>query len=308
MSFYFPPDKVLQEKAVAKLRKMLLHESFAERWEPVSNELKWIINGRPNEDQHQKILPEYCYNIFELYKRTTFKTYAPISEVIQIKDKDRAATCTTIEEARQIMTIDWDKLGSVFAMGDRGLMFFENDVEQKLKQDGLSDLTPEQHDEIYKLFIGDRWLKKRIAEIQALEPDKSLEEIIEKRLTAMEERTKKAVPEWHQKAREWEPEAVTKLHGGVAKGWDGFLDKNGELKGEKKITLKNTYEFLLIAWPEIEEMLKAKPPKTRNQLWDWLRPFSYARWIEIEDLEQLNRLCNQIKLKLKKPGAPRKVK
>ncbi len=54
-------------------------------------------------------------------------------------------------------------------------------------------------------------------------------------------------------------------------------------------------------------MLKANPPKTRNHLWDWLKTFSYVRWIEIQDLEQLNRLCNEIKLKLKKPGAPRKT-
>src|SRR3984893_14424015 len=118
MSFYFPPDKVLHEKAASKFRKMLLRKSFMERWEPVSNELRWVIGGCQNAEQHQKILPEYCYNIFELYKRTTFKTYAPISEVIHIKDKDRAATCKTIEEARQIMTIDWDKLGSVFMTGE----------------------------------------------------------------------------------------------------------------------------------------------------------------------------------------------
>ena len=279
-----------------------------ERWEPVANELNWFINGRPNEEQHQKILPDYCYNIFDLYKRTIFKAFAPISEVIIIKDKERAATCKTIEEAKQIMTIDWEKLGSVFSIGERGLMFFENEAEQKLKKDGLWDLTPKQNDDIYKLIIGERWMKKKTAEIQAKELDKPLEEILEKHRTSLEETTKKAVPEWHQKAREWDPEAMTKFHAGVAKGSVGFLDKDGELKGEGKIKLSETYEFLLLAWPEIEWMLRAKPPKTRNQLWEWLLPFSYARWIEIQDLEQLNRLCTAIKLKLKKPGAPRKVK
>ena len=72
--------------------------------------------------------------------------------------------------------------------------------------------------------------------------------------------------------------------------------------------LRGTYEILLLAWPEIAEMLKANPPMTRNHLWDWLLPFSHARWIEIVDLEQLNRLCNEIKLRLKKPGAPFKPK
>ena len=271
-------------------------------------ELNWFINGRSNEEQHQKILPDYCYNIFDLYKRTLFKAFTPMSEVFTIKDKERAATCKTIVEAKQIMTIDWEKLGAVFAIGERGLAFFENEMEQKLKQESLWDLTPEQNDDIHKLIFGERLLKKKSVEIQAQEPDKPVEEIIGNRCSTLVETAKKAVPEWHQKAREWDPEAVTKFHAGVAKGSEGFLDKDGELKGEGKIKLSKTYEYLLLAWPEIEEMLSAKPPKTRNQLWEWLLPFSYARWIEIQDLEQLNRLCTAIKLKLKKPGAPRKVK
>jgi hypothetical protein len=80
MSFYFPPDEALQQKARAKLRNMLSEKSFMERWEPVSKELKWVIDGRPNEEQHQKILPDYCYNILEIYKRTTFKGFLGSSE------------------------------------------------------------------------------------------------------------------------------------------------------------------------------------------------------------------------------------
>lgn len=308
MSFYFPPDKVLQEKARAKLRKMLSQKSYMERWEPMAKELRWVICGRPNEEQHQKILPDYCYNILELYKRTIYKGYVPISEAIFIKDKERAATCKTISEAKEIMTIDWEKLGQVFSIGERGMMFFENEAEQKLKQDGLLDLTPNQDDDIYKLVFGDRWAEKRKTEIQAQEPAKPLEEIIVERLFAIEATAKRAVPEWHQKALEWDAEAVTKFHAGVAKGSAAFLDKDGELVGEKKIKLRDTYEMLLTGWPEIEEMLKADPPKTRNHLWEWLRPFSYALWIEIQDLEQLNRLCTAIKLTLKEPGAPCKSK
>ncbi len=308
MSFYFPPDKVLEEKAKAKLRKILLWRSFIERWEPVSKELQWIIGGRPNEEQHHKILPDYCYNILDLYKRTIFKGYTTISEAIVIKDKERAATCNTIKEAKEIMTIDWEKLGQVFAIGERATMFFENEAEQKLKQDSLLDLTPAQDDDIYNLVFGDRWAEKQCAEIQSADPNKPLEEIIERRLFAIEETTKKAVPDWHQKALEWDAEAVTKFHKGVSKGSAAFLDKDGELTGETKIKLRDTYEFILISWPEIDEMVKAKPAKTRNHLWDWLRPFSYARWIELQDLEQLNRLCNEIKLRLKSPGAPRKSK
>lgn len=287
---------------------MLGQKSFMERWDPVAKEMTWVISGRPNAETHQRIIPEYCYHIFDLYKRTIFKEFTPISEAIVIKDKERAVHCNTVEEAKEIMTIDWEKLGAVFAIGDRGMSFFETEAEQKLKQDGLLDLTPEQDDEIFQLVFGDRWLEQRKKELQAQEPDMPLEAIIEKRLFAIERTTKKAVPEWHQRAREWDPEAVTKFHTGVARGSARFMDQAGELVGEKKIKLRDTYDLLLIAWPEIEAMLHADPPKTRNHLWDWIKPFSFALWIEIQDLEQLNRLCGEIKLRLKEPGAPRKDK
>jgi hypothetical protein len=304
VSFYFPPDKALQDKAAAKLRKILRERSFMERWEPVAKEMNWVITGRPNAAQHQNILPDYCYHIFDLYARTIFKSFTPISEVITIMDKERAVTAKTVEEARAAMKIDWDKMGSVFSMGERAMMFFENEAEQVLKRDGLLDLPAEKNDEIYQLFIGERWLKKKQAEIQALDKDKRVEEIIEKRTTELEDTTKKAVPEWHQKARDWEPGATTKFHTGAAKGSAGFLDQNGELHGERKIKHKNTYEFLLICWPEIEDMIKAK--KRMEDLWNWLLPFSHPYWIEIQDLDQLVSLARSIKLKLKKAGRPPK--
>ena len=275
-----------------------------ERWEPVAKEMNWVITGRPNAAQHQKILPDYCYNILDLYARTIFKSFTPISEAITITDKERAATAKTVVEARLAMKIDWEKLGSVFSMGERGMMFFENEAEQMLKRDGLLDLPPEKDNEIYQLFFGDRWMKAKLAEFQALDKDKPVEEIINQRITAMEETTKKAVPDWHQKARDREPGATTKFHTGAAKGSAGFLDQNGELHGERKIKLKNTYEILLICWPEIEEMIRAK--KRMEDLWNWLVPFSHPYWIEIQDLDQLVSLARSIKLKLKKAGRPPK--
>jgi hypothetical protein len=304
VSFYFPPDQALQRKAAAKLRKLLLERSFMERCEPVAQEMKWVIGGRPNVAQHRQILPDYCYHIFDLYSRTIFKTFSPLSEVLTITDKERAATAKTVEEGRAAMKIDWEKMGSVFSAGERAMMFFENEAEPLLKRDGLLDLPPKKDEELFQLWVGERWLKAKLAEFQALDKDKPVEEIIEKQITALEETTKKAVPEWHQKARDWEPGATTKFHTGAAKGSAGFLDPAGELHGERKIKHKNTYEILLICWPEIEEMIRAK--KRMEDLWNWLLPFSHPYWIEIQELDQLVSLARSIKLKLKKAGRPRK--
>jgi hypothetical protein len=305
---YFPLDETLQQRAVAKFKKLLLRKSFWERWEPVQKETLWVITGRKGAKHHKKILPDYCYNILELHRRTIYKLIKPLSDVILFKNRKLALKAKTVEEAKKAMIIEWEKLGSVFEAGERSLRFFEKELERKLRRDGFFKLGKKKEDEIYRLFLGGAWIEKKIAEIQAIDPGAPLEEILAKRHAAMAETTKRAVPDWHQKAGDWEPGAVTKFHHGVTKGSEGFLDEKGNLAGEKKLKLKYTYELLLLAWPEIEEMLKAKPPKTRNHLWDWLLPFSHAQWIEIQDLEQLNRLCHEIKLKLKKPGAPQKVK
>lgn len=308
MGYHFPPDKVLEGKAAAKLRKMLLERSFMERWEPVSLELRWVISGRQDTDQHPKILPDYCYNILDLYARTIFKAFAPFPELLTIKDKERAATARTVEEGRASIRINWEKLGSMFAAGERAMMFFENEAEQWLKQEGLLDLPAEKEEEVCQLIFSDRWVEAKLAEFQALDKAQPVSEIIGNGVIALEETTKKAVPEWHEKAREWEPGATTKFHSGVAKGAAEFLNTAGELHGERKLKHKNTYEFLLICWPEIEAMIKSDPPKRMEDLWNWLLPFSRPYWIEIQDLDQLVSLARPIKLKLKEPGAPRKAR
>ena len=72
----FQPDEELKRRATEKLRKMLVFKSFMERWEPIATELKWVIGGSPDAERHCKILPEYCCQILELYRRTTFKLNA----------------------------------------------------------------------------------------------------------------------------------------------------------------------------------------------------------------------------------------
>jgi hypothetical protein len=308
MSYYFTIDQALTRNAKEKLVKMLRQKPFMERWEPIQTETQWVINGRPNATHHKKILPEYCYNILELQRRTIYKVFSPISQAISFKSKKKALKCKTVREAKKCMTIDWEKMGSVFAMGERVQMFYQNELQQTLKRDGFLNLKKKGELELLELVCGDRWIKNKIAELKDKMTQPLAEKIPSSHIEAATKMPTKAVTTWHERAREWSPEAVTQYHTGVTKGSDGFLDKNGELKGEKKIKLRETYDFLLIAWPEIQEMLKADPPKTRNHLWEWLKAFSYAKWIEIEDLEQLNRLCNEMKIKLKKPGAPRKTK
>jgi hypothetical protein len=308
MSIKIKSDEEIKDEARKIFREMMLRKPFAERWEPVSTELAWIIKGGPNEAEHRRILPDFCYNIFELYNRTVFKVLPTFSNTVTVIDKQLAASSKSVAEAKQCLTIDWEKFGVVLGIGIRSLRFFDVEVEEKLEQEGLLDLKEDQYEDLMKLFVGPNWLEIKTAEVQAQEPGKPVEEIAEKQLTAFEEYIKASIPKANQLAYQWGPEAITQLHQGIARGASGFVDDKGELYGERKLQLVETYGFLLIAWPEIQEMMEANPPKTRNDLWDWLTPFSHSKWIEIEDLDQLNRLCDSIKLKLKDPGPPRKVK
>ena len=71
---------------------MLAPKPLLVRLEPVMVELSWVVAGCSGADQHQKILPEYRYQIFDLYRRTLLKVLAPLSEVVAVKDPERAAT------------------------------------------------------------------------------------------------------------------------------------------------------------------------------------------------------------------------
>ena len=301
-------DEALVKRAGEKLRKLLFKTCFMERWSPVQEEMRWVLSGRPNEKHHKKILPDYCYNILELQRRTIYKAISPLSEVLTIKDKRRARRAKTIAAAKKSMSINLEKLGAVFAVGEQSLRFFEQELEPELKKMGLLNPKKKSELETYQMIYGVDWINQKVSEIQASQPDKPVEQIVLEKIDSTKKTIQKAIPEWHQKAKEWSNDGMTKFHAGVARGSKDFINSKNEMVGEKKLKLRDTYEFLLVAWPEIQAMTKAVPPKTRNNLWEWLKPFSYACWIEVHDLEQLNRLCNEIKLKLKKPGAPFKAK
>ena len=198
-----------------------------ERWEPVQKEIAWVLDGKPDEKHHKKLLPDFCYNIFALQRRTIYKVYSPINEAIKIKNQRRARKAKTIAEAKKAMNIDWEKLGAVFAMGERCKIFYENEMAREIQKSGFGKGKKKHLAELFDLLFGKGWLEKKLAKIQSEKPGKPVEDILAEKFAALAETTKKAVPEWHQKAAEWSPEAVTKYHTGVVKGSSEFLDAKG---------------------------------------------------------------------------------
>lgn len=53
----------------------------------------------------------------------------------------------------------------------------------------------------------------------------------------------------------------------------------------------NIYNFLLLAWPEVKDMLEAKPRKTLTDLYEWMGPFMRRGVVALVDLDYLRDVC-----------------
>ena len=157
---------------------MMARMTLFERGKPLLKELKWVLKGRENGAEHEMILPDYCYNSFDLLKRTLFNVVPTYSEIMTITDKDAAAAAVSVEDAKQCVKFDWEKFGAVIGMGIRCFRFIELEAEAKFTQEGLSDLTENEAADMAKwLFTWDR---------------------VEEKASALEQYSKAAIPEWNE--------------------------------------------------------------------------------------------------------------
>jgi hypothetical protein len=287
-------DAKSEAVACKQIRAMFKRRSFAERWEPVVREQFWVMQGRPDEGSHRRLLPDYCYPILELQRRTVLKAFPDVREIIRPRDGRPIPKCKTVQELEQFATFDWEKFGAMIGIAQRGAQFFEQEAAGKAAEAGLDKLTKEEQ----PLFASAAWLAKVVEQFPKAKQRRAVK--------ASSKKSRGKGVRWEDEAYQCGPKALSAFKTGSARGVVSFLDAEGNLAGERRLKKANTYELLLVAWPEVSEMISANPPKRMEDLWNWLTPFSYAGWIEIDDLDQLVSLCRSIKLKLKKPGAPRK--
>lgn len=288
-------------EAREKFRAMLRSMSFAERWAPVLRELGWVLTGRP--DGHPKLLPDYCYGILDLYRRTLCRDVHAGDEIIEGKALPRTQPGPTDAAAWEGAGVDWRKLGSTLAVGQRALQFFEQQAAGILGELGLEELPQKEVDELEQMLGG-----SEVAQPGTTGVGERGRGIVGASGPEPGERLKQAGAALDEQAYASGPAALMAFKAGAADGARGFLTPDGTLRGECRLKLANTYDLLLLAWPEIQAMIQADPPQRMEDLWNWLTPFSYAGWIEIEDLDQLVSLCRPLRLKLRKPGAPRKAR
>ena len=87
---------------------------------------------------------------------------------------------------------------------------------------------------------------------------------------------------------------------GIPEGFKAFLDLQGDFTGNKRRI--EIYFALMQYWPEIAEMQKAQPPKTRKYLLEWLEKQEEKPLVT--DPKQFYEVCDEIDLDLAPPGHP----
>jgi hypothetical protein len=259
------------------VQELLSEMSLADRMRPVLVELLWVVQGA--KEPHEKILPAYCYRIFEKFRRTYFQELPPLSSG---------------QDAPSEM--GWSDLGRVVGLGLRCLRFGEAELEEVLSREASIDgenLTAT----LASLFAATE-PKSDVAAVKN-ENEKSA-------LTESADAMWKVFLQCNQAATLQGTDSFAKFNRGAIKGAAGFVDNEGRLVGET--SRANVYWFLLLAWPEIKEMQEAHPGKTRNDFYEWVKPLAACGFVSLHSLGQLVDVSNSIGLKFARRGAPTRKK
>ena len=261
-----------------------------ERGKPIYDELLWGMLGRPDEDRHIRILPDYCYNIFEAVRKTHFKNFPGVADIIFVPDQAALAGAKTIEAAKKVIRMDWRELGRVCGIATRCWRFAKMEAENGVDGEGFDDYSPEKAKELFIVIFGRQWTEDNAARIASENPDKILAEMLNQFIAPWmgEAMAKSAM--LSSLACQWSPAAMQEFHEGFAEGLNAFIDEHTQLVGETDRS--GTYAFLALVWPEIKAMQESQPKrKTVTDLHEWMLPFMRMEVTPYLDIDTFRDVC-----------------
>ncbi len=259
-----------------------------ERGKPILYEMTWVLLGRQDLEGHEKILPDYCYNIFAVFQRTYFKGFPLISETVLVINPAGLESAKTVEQAKKVVRLEWKNVGRMFGIGIRCFRFAELEAENDMKLEGFGDSTPDKTKEFLTVIFGRQWVEENQVRILTEPLDKIMAEMLKQHIASTITKISEMLPKWDSLSYQWSPEAMIEFKEGMAEGMASFLDENGQLAGESPRS--GIYVFLLLAWPEIRAMLDSDPKKTLTDLHEWMKPFmrvGLTAYIEINTLRDV---------------------
>ena len=166
---------------------------------------------------------------------------------------------------------------------------FRKEAENTLKREGVWGLVPKGGASNLTLVF-DRTRLEKMAKAGGIQDmGRGLQQILKENTAPHIEKMPAMIQTLGQLAYLWGPDALAKLNEGVAIGLKEFLDEEGRPINES--VRQNIYEFLLLAWPEIEEMLNAKPKKNVGDLHKWMLPFMRRDMCNLIGPDYLRDVC-----------------
>ena len=246
-------------------------------------EMNWVLLGKPNPDEHLKILPDYCYNILDVFRKTYFKAFPSKSETITVTSKVGQLL------GKNPVEIDWAKVGQLSGILDRCLRFVDQEAAESLEHDGLSNLPPEKTAELLLLLGGPKFVQQNEGQFAGKSFDKIMTEMLETQVAIHAPAAGVSEFKFNALAKLDGVESMVDLNRGKGKGLTGFLDEDGQLAGESPRA--GIYIFLMLGWPEIKAMLESNPNKTIRDLHEWLLPFMRAGFVTFTEIETLCDVC-----------------
>jgi hypothetical protein len=226
--------------------------------------------------------PEWVRTICIRYRNTILKA------VLKLKPKGK---------------VNWRNYGRCIGLMERCKTFYQHDIPRILKRDGLDRLTKKQQarlDEVsgeqemheYFLKVLKRPLDDKItlANLLTLGMNRQLEVLDKHRQVALYHVAK-------QNAKD-----CKMFYVGMSEGYSIFLNEDGEFSGDDRRA--DVYGNLLAFQHEVEKMRRTLPAQTREDL-----RYKLSEWTETKyRKERFNDICDEIKLSMKSPGAPHKIK
>ena len=271
------------------VRAMFYAVPMVERCKPVMSEMVWCFGGCPNVALHEKILPDYCYNIFEAFRRTVFKGIPQLMDTLQIIDHAGLASAKTVAEAKKVIRFDWKNLGKMTGVLMRCVRFADLESADEFKRDVTGETTPEKTEELFAIIFGRQWVAENLAMIRNEPADQIFSKMLRQQLISLVAPLQSIQTNFEALAYQWSPVAMSDFNEGFTEGLTCFIDVDGQFSAESSRT--GIYGFLLLMWPEIKVLLASNPKKTLSDLHEWLQPFMRRDVITTIDIETLRDVC-----------------
>lgn len=302
---YKPRRRAVSKPGKELLIEMLRRRPLLERIVPVLELIQCSITGDPTISSTARQLPVYCHKIVTLFRRTYFKVVSTPAEIITT-DTTRQPTGTIADGEKPTVAVNWRRMGRTLGVGLRTIRFGLLEADGCLNLRELESLRMDDGRLVAELIVGPRRLKSSAFKLAVAGSG-----------VVGEGPRGKALKEWNadltgkktrldDTAYQQGVVPMKDLYAGMAEGFDGFIDEDGRLAGEPGRA--NNYWFLLLCWPEIQEMQALVPPISRNDFWAWFEPFAKAGFVNFPGETQLMDVCDDIGLRFKGRGAPKKMR